>query len=98
MKFLRVFFVLCLLPTFLLQAESEIRMKGVEKRVSDLETHHNKPLNQITPCAGPRVKEGLDLALFADFIYWTARLDTLSYAKTGFGDINYNPNPNRGEV
>ncbi len=98
MKFLRAFFILSLLPTFLLQAESEIRMRGLENRVSSLEQHQDKPLNQITPCAGPRVKNGMDLAIFADFIYWTARLDTLTYAKTGMGNLTTHQGPNKGEV
>ena len=98
MKFLRAFFVLCIFSSTFILAESEIRMRGIENRVSDLEAHRDRPLSQITPCAGPRVKDGMDLALFADFIYWTARLDTLTYAKTGFGDITGQQNPNKGDV
>lgn len=44
----------------------------------------------ITPSAGPRVDHGIDAWIAADFIYWTARMDNLSYAQTGVtkGDVN----------
>lgn len=38
---------------------------------------------EITPNAGPRVTNGADVFLTADFIYWTARQDGLAYAYTG---------------
>ena len=45
----------------------------------------------ITPNAGPVVKNGADIFVDADFIYWTARQDGLPYAYTGvlnpFGSI-----------
>lgn len=37
----------------------------------------------ITPNAGPRVSNGADVYLTADFIYWTARQDGLAYSRTG---------------
>lgn len=40
----------------------------------------------ITPNAGPRVDNGIDVFVTADFIYWTARMDNLGYVMTGLGD------------
>ncbi|MCB1110325.1 MAG: hypothetical protein KDK64_05035 [Chlamydiia bacterium] len=89
-----------LLPCMGLRGESEIRMRNIENRMDALEhpsntqpTHH-----PITPCAGPKVREGMDLNLSASFLYWTARLDTLTYAKTGMTNLLANPSPNKGEV
>jgi len=41
---------------------------------------------EITPNAGPRVTNGVDVFVTADFIYWTARQDGLAYARTGLVD------------
>ena len=38
----------------------------------------------ITPSANPVVQHGLDIFLSADFIFWTGRLEGLSYAHTGY--------------
>ncbi len=38
---------------------------------------------EITPNAGPRVTNGADVFLTADFIYWTVRQDGLRYAYCG---------------
>lgn len=82
-----------------LYAESEMRMRGLENRIDHLEKHQETGPNtgSFTPCAGPRVKNGMDVNLSADFIFWTARLDTLTYAKTGRGQQN-NQSPNKGDV
>ena len=40
------------------------------------------------PAAGPRVACGVDLALSADFIYWTARQDGLGYAATNWANAD----------
>ncbi|QVL57594.1 MAG: MOMP family protein [Simkaniaceae bacterium] len=44
----------------------------------------------ITPNAGPKVDHGIDVCITADFIYWTARMDGLSYAITGSSDGTLN--------
>ncbi len=44
------------------------------------------PPNHITPEAGPRVDHGIDAFITGDFIYWTARIDNLSYVMTGVGN------------
>jgi len=38
----------------------------------------------ITPAAGPRVIDGCNLFVTADYLYWTARESNLEYATTGF--------------
>lgn len=85
----RIFLLVFAFPLGILQAESEIRMKGLENRIDNLEklqTGGNR-MDHLTPCAEPKVKNGMDLYISADFIYWTARLDTLTYAKTGRGSF-----------
>ena len=73
-----------------LHAESELRMRNLETRVNSLEksksanTPHYDP---ITPNAGPKVYDGMDMFLTTDFIYWTGRLDTLTYARSGSGNF-----------
>ena len=37
----------------------------------------------ITASAGPRVDHGIDACITADFLYWTARMENLSYVQTG---------------
>lgn len=80
----RIFLLVFLLPLGILRAESEIRMKGIENRVNNIEKTQSggNRMDRLTPCAGPRVKNGMDLYFTGDFVYWTARLDTLTYAKT----------------
>lgn len=84
--FLLIF--LCSLGT--LRAESELRMKGLESRIAHLEKLQTgeERMGRLTPCAGPRVRNGMDLSLSADFIYWTARLDSLIYGRTRRGDLS----------
>ena len=69
--------------TLHLHAEDQLRMRGLENRVQKLEKKSPTPYHPITPHAGPRVKRGIDMFLFGEFLYWTGRLDTLTYAKTG---------------
>lgn len=42
------------------------------------------PTKQVTPSAGPRVNNGWDVAISADFIYWCPRIDGLGYELNGF--------------
>ncbi len=44
----------------------------------------------ITPSAGPSVDHGIDAFITADFLYWTARMDGLSYVKTGMSNGSVN--------
>ncbi len=94
----RILFLLFLLPLGILRAESEIRMKGLENRISTIETNSGTSMNSLTPCAGPKVKNGMDIHLSADFIYWSARLDTLTYAKTGHGSLTDGRSPTKGKI
>jgi hypothetical protein len=40
----------------------------------------------ITPAAGPRVIDGCNLFVTADYLYWTARESNLQYASTGYSN------------
>lgn len=55
-----------------------------------------KPHEQITPHAGPRVEAGIDVFMTADFIYWTGRMDGLAYVASGQG--NNQTSVSRGRV
>jgi hypothetical protein len=46
-------------------------------------TNHMTAFDNITPSAGPRVIDGYGLYLTADYLYWTAREDNLSFASSG---------------
>lgn len=83
-----------------LHAESEMRMRGLENRIDTIEKHQatGSTMGALTPCAGPRVKNGMDLNISAEFIYWTMRLDGLTYAKTGRGNLQNNVSPKKGNV
>ncbi|MEM7174839.1 MAG: Lpg1974 family pore-forming outer membrane protein [Chlamydiota bacterium] len=76
------FFVLLSIG-LLLHAEDGLRMRGLENRVQKLEQKSPSPALPVTPHAGPRVNRGIDMFLFGELLYWTGRLDTLTYAKTG---------------
>ncbi|MCI5051523.1 MAG: Lpg1974 family pore-forming outer membrane protein [Simkaniaceae bacterium] len=51
----------------------------------DMQSHHDmdKP-RQITPAASPRVENGADVFITADFIYWSVREDGLNFATSGY--------------
>jgi len=98
-KFLGIIFFLTF--TCLLTGETEMRMRHLEDRVSRLEKEKGSSTpqyDQITPNAGPKVYEGMDMFLTLDFLYWTARLDTLSYVQSGVGDLETRAHPPKGEV
>lgn len=44
----------------------------------------DRPIGQITPNAGPRVADGFDVFLTADFIWWRARQEGTAFALSGF--------------
>lgn len=43
---------------------------------------------EITPNAGPRVTNGVDVFITADFIYWTSREEGLAFARSGIADYS----------
>lgn len=53
----------------------------------------NSQMNEITPNAGPRVSNGADVFITADFIWWTAHQDGMGYAFTNFGNGSATPSP-----
>ena len=54
--------------------------------------------NQIIfPDAGPRIVDGVDFMISADFIFWTAREDGLAFAASGHKNF-VNRTPKSGEV
>lgn len=92
-------FVFLLIATRVLHGETEVKLRNLENRVKQLEqkqTQINPQFDPITPNAGPKVYDGMDMFLYAGFIYWTARLDGLSYALTGVGD--FSNDPSKGNV
>lgn len=57
----------------------------MQKKSGQMQDRDSKQYKEITPNAGPRVANGADVWISADFIYWTARQDGLAYCTTGFG-------------
>lgn len=64
--------------------------------------HHQRPAGQmddsgryreITPNAGPRVTDGVDVFVDADFIWWYTEIDGLGYAMTGYDNRSANTPP-----
>jgi hypothetical protein len=56
---------------------------------SNMQSNSNKDaakpmMNQITPPAGPLVNNGADVYLTADFIWWKAQQDGVTFAYTGY--------------
>lgn len=52
--------------------------------------HEGGQYREITPSAGPRVSDGVDLFITADFIYWKARQDGLGYVANGYSSTTAN--------
>ena len=66
MKFALTICIVFLFPCGVLRGENEIRMNGIEHRMNNLETSSgNRPMHPVTPCAGPKVRDGMDLNLSA---------------------------------
>ena len=74
---------------FLVRLVSSVLFGGVG--LAFLEGNQKKSFDPITPNAGPKVKGGQDFFLVAEFVYWTARLDSFSYAISGVDNFS-NPN------
>jgi hypothetical protein len=51
---------------------------------------HPSIFPDVTPSAGPRVIDGFDVFLMADYTLWQAREDNLQYASTGHSPDNAN--------
>ena len=65
-----------------------LTLGAISLSFADYEDSQTQSSNEqvITPSASPVVKHGFDLYLFGDFIYWTARVDTLqeNYEETTY--------------
>lgn len=70
--------VICGCMTSLFAAQ-DLHSNGMSGDDSDM----NQP-KQITPAASPRVENGADVFLTADFIYWSVREEGLAFATSGF--------------
>lgn len=55
-----------------------------QQSVGQIADHDSGKYREITPNAGPRVSEGADVILSADFIYWHSQQEGLEYAGKGF--------------
>jgi len=51
-------------------------------------SNRENTFRDITPNAGPRVNNGIDVFMTADFIYWTARQDGMAYVRSGIDDYD----------
>ena len=58
----------------------------------------NSQMNEITPNAGPRVSNGADVFISADFIWWTARQDGMGYVMSNIGNGSTTGSVGRGSV
>ena len=63
-----------------LQADSNQTDLGTQ---SPKMIRYQPPTQEITPNAGPKVQQGLDVFITADFIWWKATQDGTEYAATG---------------
>ncbi len=82
-KFLPLAGLLCLCSMSSAQAGSD---DDYQKPAGQMQMDSNGSYKEITPNAGPRVTDGVDVAITADFIYWYTEQDGMGYAITGFGD------------
>lgn len=83
-KFLSYAVMACGIFSSAFAADTQDTDDMVMNRSSSDETH----FREITPNAGPRVTNGVDVFITADFIYWTARQDGLAYARSGLYDYS----------
>lgn len=86
-KLLPVAGVVCGFSSLLNAAQDDKSMQHQNQSMMRQNTQHTNGddtnFRQITPNAGPRVTNGADVFVTADFIYWTARQDSLAFAYTG---------------
>lgn len=73
-----------LLTTFCLLALSSLAAsEDTDYMQDDDNSSTNQTMQQITPASGPIVKHGIDAFLFADFIYFSTRVDNLLQSQRG---------------
>lgn len=83
-KFLPLAGLLCLCSMSSVLAGSDDD-SSYQKPAGQMQMDNNGSYKEITPNAGPRVTDGVDVSVTADFIYWYAEQDGLGYAMTGAG-------------
>lgn len=74
-----IFFPLSLFCMTQIIADSTV-IQIPEGKITDYHCMHP----DITPSAGPRVVDGVNMFFTGDYIYWTAKEDNLEYASTGY--------------
>lgn len=78
-KLLNYFFLLSLSSSLLASDDSDYMSED-----NNPATVKRASMGDITPAVNPVVKHGVDAFLFADFIYWTTRVDNLLSSQSGF--------------
>lgn len=94
-----IFFLILSIHVF---GETEMRLRHLEGRMNKIEQNTNSmPSNHydpIMPHAGPKVRNGMDMFMTLDFIYWKPQLDTLSYSQTGIGNLEEYESASKGQI
>ncbi|MCB1107874.1 MAG: hypothetical protein KDK76_07250 [Chlamydiia bacterium] len=68
-----------------------------QPKLEEQSTFVRGAVRNVTPAAGPRVADGVNLTLSADFLWWKARQDGLAYATSGILSNVGNALTSRGE-
>lgn len=81
-----------ILPAILLACSFFTNLSAAETSESDQLMRRSSSdemhFREITPNAGPRVTNGVDVFITTDFIYWTPRQDGLGYVRSGVSDFD----------
>ncbi len=77
-----------LLPASLLACAFTSTLAAAHMQDDTYQSSDTTHFREITPNAGPRVTNGVDVFVTADFIYWTARQDGMAYARSGVSDYS----------
>ena len=91
------------LPTVLIAlttsicADTDEEIMALKQRVKVLE-QKKEGCNRVTPPARPDVRDGADLFITADALYWKAEEDGLEFVEKQFEDIAFPPNYTNGKI
>lgn len=78
-------------------ADTDSEIMALKQRVKTLE-QRKEGSNRVTPPARPDVKDGADLFITADALFWRAEEDGLEFAEETFQDTNNPANLTDGRV